>query len=904
MVPARMESRERTPSGRRREPSARAAAALVVAALLSAAAGPASRLQAQSVSAAIANPRIRESIDAGWRYYEGSPPAAELPATADSTWRPVTLPHTWNAQDPFDDVEGYRRDVSWYRKHLAVDSTLRGKRLFLYFEGANQVATVFVNGTRVGEHRGGYTAFAFDVTSQLHAGGDNVIAVRVDNSHSPSIPPLSVGYALYGGIYRDVWLLATEPVHFDLTDHASSGVVVTTPAVSHASATTAVRGHVVNESPAQRSVNVVSTIFDHSGARLAQTAFALVLPAGGASDFSLALPAIARPRLWSPEDPYLYTVRTEVRDGDTLLDRIDTPLGFRWYRFTADSGFFLNGARYALHGTNRHQDKAGIGSALSDDEHVRDMQWIKEMGANFVRLAHYPQDPAVLDAADRLGLLIWEEVPVVNYITVSPEFTATSEDMLRDMIRQHRNHPAVVMWGIMNEVFLWSEQGARIGTQKDTAYMRHVRDFAVAMDSVAHGEDPTRPTTMATHASADYDRAGVSTITDVLGVNMYSGWYGGKFADFGTAIDNRHKRSPKTVFFISEYGAEDDWRVNSLDPERFDFSGRWVLRFHESYLRQIEARPWLAGSAIWNEFDFSQPETGGSIPHMNQKGMLTWDRQPKDVFFLYKANWNPEPMVYVATRGWLQREGTDATAKPGAGKRAVPQPVDVYSNLAQVELFANGVSLGRKRPDDVRHAEWQVPFVDGDNVLEARGTRNGKPVTDRVVVHFTYRAPTLADASVPFRQLAVNAGGKAQVSDDDGVVWEGDQPYSAGSFGYVGGEAKQFNKDLAIEGTREPPMYFTYREGIKAYRFDVPDGEYEVELRFAEPKAKAGERVFGVRVNGRVLASAIDLAKDYGLARAAVIRVNASAIDGKGIVVEFTPIAGAPILNAIRVSHE
>jgi beta-galactosidase len=851
-------------------------------------------------AASAPSPRMRYSLDAGWRYFEGDAPNAQLETAADSDWRRVNLPHTWNATDPFDDVDGYRRAVSWYRRHVMVDSALAGKRVFLYFEGANQVATVYVNGARIGEHRGGYTAFSFEVTERLRT-GDNVIAVKVDNSHSPSIPPLSVGYALYGGIYRDVWLVATDPVHFEMTDHASSGIVVTTPEVSHARATTAVRGHVVNQSATQRSVDVVSSILDPSGARLAQTAYALVLPAGGASDFSLALPPIARPRLWSPEDPYLYTVRTEVRDGGQLVDRVDSPLGFRWYRFTADSGFFLNGAKYTLHGTNRHQDKAGIGSALSDDEHRRDMQWIKEMGANFVRLAHYPQDPAVLDAADRLGLLIWEEVPVVNYVTVSPAFTATSEDMLRDMIRQHRNHPSVVMWGVMNEVFLWSEQGARIGTQKDTAYMRHVHDFAVSMDSVARAEDPTRVTTMATHASADYDRARMTAITDVLGVNMYSGWYGGKFADFGNAMDNRHARSPKTVFFISEYGAEDDWRVNSLDPERFDFSGRWMLAFHESYIRQIRARPWLAGSAIWNEFDFSQPETGGSIPHMNQKGMLTWDRQPKDVFFLYKANWNPEPMVYIATRGWLQRAGTDSLAPRGAGKRAVRQPVDVFSNLPSVELFANGVSLGRKSPDDVRHAEWQVPFVDGDNVLELRGSYRGKAVTDRVVVHFSYRPPLLADSSLPFDQLAVNVGSRAQVADDDAVVWEGDQPYRPGAFGYVGGEAKMFNKDLAIEGTRETPMYFSYREGLSAYRFDVPDGEYEVELRFAEPTAKvAGARVFGVSVNGRAL-PVVDLAGQYGLARAAVLRVSATAVNGAGVVVRFEPRVGLPILNAIRV---
>jgi beta-galactosidase len=258
-------------------------------------------------------------------------------------------------------------------------------------------------------------------------------------------------------------------------------------------------------------------------------------------------------------------------------------------------------------------------------------------------------------------------------------------------------------------------------------------------------------------------------------------------------------------------------------------------------------------------------------------------------------------MAYIATRGWLQRAGTDSLAPRGAGKRAVRQPVDVFSNLPSVELFANGVSLGRKSPDDVRHAEWQVPFVDGDNVLELRGSYRGKAVTDRVVVHFSYRPPLLADSSLPFDQLAVNVGSRAQVADDDAVVWEGDQPYRPGAFGYVGGEAKMFNKDLAIEGTRETPMYFSYREGLSAYRFDVPDGEYEVELRFAEPTAKvAGARVFGVSVNGRAL-PVVDLAGQYGLARAAVLRVSATAVNGAGVVVRFEPRVGLPILNAIRV---
>ncbi|MGH7635901.1 MAG: glycoside hydrolase family 2 protein, partial [Gemmatimonadaceae bacterium] len=329
------------------------------------------------------------------------------------------------------------------------------------------------------------------------------------------------------------------------------------------------------------------------------------------------------PHLWSPDDPYLYTVRTDVYDGDELRDRVTNPLGFRWYHFDPARGFFLNGSKLQLRGTNRHQDYAGLGSAMPNELHTRDFELIKEMGANFVRLAHYPQDPAVLEAADRLGLLIWEEIPVVNYITPGPEFTHNAETMLREMTRQHYDHPSVIMWGTMNEVFLWGPGGGRIRVQDDTAYMRQVREYAAHVDSVARSEDPTRVTTMATHMSGDYEKSGVAYVSQVLGLNIYDGWYSGTFAGFGTQLDKHHARMPGRVLFVSEYGAEDDYRVNSLQPERFDFSGTWMRRYHESYLRQIAARPWLGGTALWNEFDFSQPETGGSIPHMNQKGMLT-----------------------------------------------------------------------------------------------------------------------------------------------------------------------------------------------------------------------------------------------------------------------------------------
>ncbi len=816
----------------------------------------------------------------------------------------MSLPHTWNATDPFDDVPGYRRGVSWYRRHLTLSDSLKGKRLFLVFEGVNQVATVYVNGAFAARHKGGYTAFSTEITNLVrfeNAGSENLIAVQVDNGHDPFIPPLSVGFALYGGIYRDVKLVATSSVHFAVSRDGSPGVSVATPSVSLDRATVQLSGLVVNHSSSLRRIRVVNTLVDARGA-VASSNTSLIEAAEGETQWNVDLPDVVHPHLWSPEDPHLYRLTTTLYEGDSVRDAVATPVGIRWFSFDARTGFILNGRKLLLHGTNRHQDYQGLGSALPDSLHRRDFQWIKAMGANFVRLAHYPQDPAILDAADSLGLLIWEEIPVVNYVTPAAEFTANAEGMLREMIRQHRNHPSVVMWGLMNEVFLWSPQGARIGKQTDTVYMEQVRRLAVHLDSVARAEDPSRVTTMAMHGSPDYNASRVSEVTMVLGQNVYSGWYSGVFEDFGKQLDRRHAQRPGEVIFISEYGAEDDLRVNSLSPERFDFSSSWMKRFHESYLRQINARPWLAGTAVWSQFDFSQPETGGSIPYMNQKGMQRWDRSPKDVYYLYKANWNPAPMVYIASRGWTHRLGTDAAASTESPPHTVAQPVDVYANISPIELFINGKSLGTRGPDGVRLATWDVSFLNGRNQLVARGSFKGREYADTLFVNFTRRPLKLADPSSPFREIGINVGGNAQVAGPDEFVWEGDQQYQPGGFGHIGGEPKKFDKDLPIRGTATPPLFFTYLSGLDSYRFDVPAGLYDLELLFAEPEAKPGMRVFSISANGNTIVSNLDLASRYGIGRAASLHSMVRAQGDVGVVVSFKAQRGVPILNALRLT--
>ncbi len=855
--------------------------------------------------------RVRYTIDDAWRYRADGVEFAEKAWLDDAGWERVNVPHTWNALDPFDDVESYRRGIGWYRKRLTLADSLTGRRIFLHFEGANQTADVYVNGAYAGSHAGGYTAFTLDVTRLVKWDAkEQLVAVQVDNSHRPTIPPLSVGFALYGGIYRDVWVVATDPVHVTMADHGGPGVYVTTPRVSRDVGEARVRGTVTNDGDAQKSVRVVTTILDAAGARVAEGTTTVRVAAGREGAFQQALPPVRAPRLWSPDDPYLYTVRTDVYDGERLADRVTSPLGFRWFGFTADSGFFLNGKRLQLRGTNRHQDYQGLGSALSDRQHVRDLELIKAMGANFLRLAHYPQDPAVLDAADRLGLLIWEEVPVVNYITPGPEFAANAQRMLREMIRQHHNHPAIVTWGTMNEVFLWSQEGARVGRITDSTYGRQVRDFAFAMQKVAHEEDPTRPNAMAIHGSDDYEKYGVSDAADLLGLNVYSGWYSGKLEDFGPSLDRRHKARPKQPLLISEYGSGSELRVNAETPERFDHSGTYHRLYHESYLRQSLQRRWLTGMAVWNQFDFAQPHIGESTPNLNKKGLLTFDRRTKDVYYLYQANWTTQPMVYVASRDWTHRAGI--------GDSTVTQPVDVYSTLGRVELFANGRSLGAKSPDDVRKASWQVPFVDGDNVIEARatgaGARGDTTVVDRLVIRFDRHPPKLATA--PFRELAVNVGSNAQYADDDGTVWLADQPYRAGSFGFVGGQRALMAREVIVTNSRRTPLLVTYQANIEGYRLDVPDGDYEVELQFAGTGGAAGAtaaggaipgpggtnvRTFAVSINGAAVADRVDLTTRGNVSPAVPVTVRATAAGGTGLSISFRPIEGQPILNGIRV---
>ena len=820
--------------------------------------------------------RLRFTINDGWQFIGSEFSGGEKDGIDTSGWQRVDIPHTWNIADTVDDTPGYRRGVSWYRKRLDLDRSLAGKRVFLFFEGVNQTADVFVNSKSAGSHIGGYTAFVFDITSLVKLDGANTIAVKVDNSLVNDIPPLDADFNMHGGIYRDVWVIAANETHIKTTDMASSGIVIRTPQVSESSATVSVSGTLVNAASSASRVEASSSIVNGSGQVVATARSSISVPSNGEQSFKHEDLRVSDPKLWSPDSPNLYIVRTVIRQSGKDIDEVTEPLGFRWFRFDAKEGFFLNGKPLKLRGTNRHQDYKGLGNAVPDELHVRDLEIIKDTGFNFVRLAHYPQDPSVLAAADRLGLMLWEEIPVVNVVHISEAFNRNSETMLREMIRQHRNHPSVVLWGYMNEVFLRAP--------KNEAQVKATVDLARRLEKIAREEDPGRLTAIAfDHGAREaYHTSGLSQITHVVGWNLYFGWYHDTFDDFGKFIDEQHRRFPDRPLFISEYGANADRRVHSLYPKRFDSTTEWQRMYHEAYLRQINERKFTSGGAVWNNFDFSSEFRGETIPHINQKGLFTYDRKPKDVAYLYKASFASTPVLHIAARDWPVRSGTS------------DQRIDIYTNLAEVELIQDGSPLGKKSSGASRKITWDVKLRPGINSLAARGSRDGKLITD--LAEITWIDPS------GMTDIAVNAGSNVEYVHETGSLWQADRAYTSGSWGYTGSASKEASNLRNIFGTDQDAVAQTAREGVFGYRFDVADGQYEVELWFVELKnTKPADRVFDVSINGTKAVSGLDLAKVVGPFTLLSRKFRVSARDKKGITIGSQAVIGQPIISGLRV---
>jgi beta-galactosidase len=659
--------------------------------------------------------RISEDLSGGWRFLRTDAAGAESPDYQEGLgWQDVDLPHTWNTKDTFDDEPGYYRGIGWYRKSFAVPESWKGKRIVLRFEAACSVATAWVNGELLGQHKGSWTPFEFDIIDRVKPGSSrNLLAVRVDNRWRRDVPPHDMDFNIMGGLHREVFLIATDPVHIVSTR-------VTTPQVSDAEGIAAFEIEVRNETKKVQEYEVVTEI---RGPGLSEpitlTSRSADLRPGETVLVKQRTKPIAKPKLWSPDEPNLYRVSFRLLVKGSAVDDAESPLGFRWYRFDADKGFFLNGKHLKLQGVNRHDDYPGLGWALPKSRQIKDVELIKSLGANFLRTVHYPQHPIVLDTCDKLGLLVWEEVPFDGEgfqhppIVGAEDFARTLKQNLRDEIRRDRNHPSIILWSMGNE-----NTGGR-----DLADWKAVAELTKQLHRIAKEEDPTRPTAVAINNPDRAMRCGLTKAVDILGYNIYAGWYSLRIEDFAEKVDEFHRWNPTKPLIISEYGAGMEKGRHSESPQRMDFSEEYGCRFHESYWRAIRERPFIAGSLIWNVFDFGVEWRGRltkqSIPHLNQKGIFTYDRQPKDVCYFYRSQWTGEPMVYIVSHTWTKR-------KQGATS------IKVYSNCDAVDLLLNGKSLGTKSKGET--FLWDVPLGAGDNELRAEATRDGKHIVDALCI--------------------------------------------------------------------------------------------------------------------------------------------------------------------------
>jgi beta-galactosidase len=659
-------------------------------------------LLATAALAADSGPRVRENFNRGWLFARQANGSGELgsfdrdtaeaarieprfrnaaePGYDDSSWQKIALPHTWNAHDVMDEAPGYWRGIGWYRKHFRVDRRYAGQRAFLEFEGANQVAEFWLNGARLGVHNSGYTGFEFDVTAQLRFGEDNVLTAKVDNLYHASIPPtVKTDYSFYGGIYRDAWLRISSPTYIEQA-------YWTTPTVSAQSAALAVHARVRNETGTARRFSLTHEILDPQGKVVATLSGGIEVAANATAQIERSA-SIERPQLWSPGAPNLYSIRSTLRDGTRAVDAVENPLGFRWFRFDPQRGFFLNGQRVQIQGVNWHQSYPGMGNALPNSRHWKDMELIREMGCNFWRTSHYPHDPATMDASDRLGLMVWEELPINKEIGNPPQYIKNALTMAGEMIARDRNHPSVIVWGFAGEV----------NAPKSVA-----RQVVAEVASMYRELDPSRPVAM--HEPRGED---IEALVDVSGLG----------ADKQT--DEKHARFPDRAYMTAEYSASLMGRgVYGGGPE----SEEAACSRHEQYLRELARRPWMAGGCIWNAFDYDGESYDAVIPHIVAFGMTDIWRIPKEVFYFYQSQWSVKPMIHIVGH-WTW-----------SGQESRRREVKVYSNAPEVELFLNGRSLGVKKDEPevtgLAHPPrlWEVEYQPG--LLRAVARCSGAELTD------------------------------------------------------------------------------------------------------------------------------------------------------------------------------
>lgn len=653
-------------------------------------------------------PRQVISLNDSWLFRK-----APAENNTDTSWKSVTIPHTWNNVDMQAGKDFYA-GPAFYEKQFFADKKLEGKRIFIRFEGVGSVADVYVNNQWIGEHKGSYSAFVFEITYSLKYGEENLIKVKADNTPRKDVIPVNnFLFAIYGGIYRPVSLIITNKLNITTTDYASPGIYIRQKNVSARSADIEVEIKIDNAFHVTKKAILQTDLFDMKGKLVKSLKKTItVLPQGRQSFYQQI--AVANPHLWQGRaDPYLYKIVTTIYDGKEKSDVVSQPLGIRSFHIVDGKGFYLNGKPYRLYGVCRHQDWWGFGNALNTSQEDSDMNTIKEIGATSIRFGHYQQAPRIYNDCDSLGFLIWTEIPFVNAVT--KEEADNAKQQMTELIRQNFNHPSIFTWGTSNEVY---------GKNPEDYTPRLIR----TLNDIAKTEDPGR-FSGSTNGYGNMDRP-ENFNTDIQGINRYFGWYEGKMNNLENWIDDLEKKHHDCKVVLAEYGAEANVdqheAIDTSKVPKYDgqfFPEEYQTRLHEVQWGIIEKHPYLVSSYVWNMFDFATPLWNrGGVSARNMKGLVTFDRKiKKDAFYWYKANWSKEPVLYISDRRFDKR--TEALTD-----------ITVYSNKGIPTVTLNGKKLSApvKGYTKVHFIFKNIQLHKGKNIIKATMSANGQKSEDEV----------------------------------------------------------------------------------------------------------------------------------------------------------------------------
>ncbi len=698
---------------------------------------------APAAEAAAGDSRTIMPLNDAWRFINRDETGAQQPSFDDSGWAFVTLPHTYNGID--GELHGhYYRGPAWYRHDLNVIAA-SGNRHYLYFGGAATVADVYVNGQQVGTHSGNFAGFCIDITDALSSSEKNVLAVRVDNSWNKDIAPLAGDFNIFGGLYRSVHLLTLNDVSISPLDYGSPGVYILQDQVSQDSAHLRLTAILRNSTAQPVDLVLEWHLLDHTGNAVASSRHTVHVDAGISAEAQTAM-RIHQPHLWHGRiDPYLYTMRVTVTNNDRIVDQLDQPVGIRYFHVDPQTGFYLNGKAYPLRGVCAHDDRPGVGRAVTESDYLQDCAVIQEVGANVVRLAHYQHDQTMYKAFDRSGILVWTEDGLVNHIEQGPKFAGNARQQVIELVKQNYNHPSVIVWSLYNELSFSTPLQSQLRmdfpqTPVLTSQYRFGQlppsELALSwqllfeLNQLVHDLDPSRLTVAATDQNAFHP---INYISDMIAFNSYQGWYGGTPASWPTALDlirrDVHERMPGRCIGLSEYGAganpfQHAYPVHQPQPGGQFHPEEWQCIVHEAAWRAIQQRSWLWITTLWVMFDFSSSgRNEGGNPGRNDKGLISYDRKiKKDAFYFYKAQWSSEPFVHICDRRFTPRP---------AGK----WPVKVYTNCPRIELLVNKKSVGILEPNDGVAVWNNVAYAPGQMTVSAKGTdSSGKHYHDAYTV--------------------------------------------------------------------------------------------------------------------------------------------------------------------------